>query len=77
MTSKDKFFIAKVWGVILAAFYLVMFSYYAAQSRYLWDDALVMAADKTFWCGVVIALVVWGVLRYIKRHHERKDNHGS
>lgn len=73
MTTKDKLFIAKVEAVILAVFYLVMFSYYASQPRYLWDDALVMAADKTFWCALLVALASWGMLEYIKRHHERNQ----
>lgn len=73
MTSKDKFFIAKVESILLGIFYFTMFCYYASQPRYLWDDALVMAADKTFWCGLVVALVSWGMLEYIQRHHERKN----
>jgi hypothetical protein len=71
MTTKDKIFIAKIEGAMLATFYLVMFSYYAFQPRYLWDDGLVLAADKTFWLGLVLALITWGMLEYIQRNHEK------
>lgn len=72
MTPKDQIFLSKILGTILGIFMFIMFCYYAATPDYLWDEAILMAADKTFWFGLIVALSGKAVIEFIQRHHNKR-----
>ncbi len=72
MTFKDQLFLMKAVALSSAFLYFILFCYFAALPDVWWDEALLQAADKTFWYAVVTCLIIKGVLELVQRHHNKK-----
>jgi hypothetical protein len=72
MTVKDQIFVMKAVAMASAFIYFILFCYFAALPEVWWDEALLQAADKTFWFTVVACLLMRALLELVQRHHNKK-----